>query len=86
MINEAEAKYNAEGPFNEPVLKCDACQKLILLKTLHKVGKCPHCGNTRVRNVNQMTEEDQIKAKEWVESGDLDPDWLKLFEPCEVVV
>jgi len=83
-INEAEAKYSFDGPFKEPVVKCDSCQEILLRQRLQQTGKCPHCGNTRVRNVNNMTEADAAKAKKWAEEGLLDADWLTLFEANEV--
>ena len=78
-----EQKFSKDGPFNDPVLMCDACQELVLKKELHEFGKCPHCGNTRVRNVRVLNEEKFNKMKEWAESGVIDPDFLKLFEVAE---
>lgn len=75
-----EQKYSKDGPFVEPVVRCDACQDLILMAVLKKVGMCPHCSNTRVRNVRTMKQEDFDKAQTWADEGKIDPDWLKLFE------
>lgn len=76
----AEQKYSKDGPFVEPVVRCDACQDLILMSVLKKVGSCPGCSNTRVRNVRTMKQEDMDRAKAWANEGKIDPDWLKLFE------
>jgi hypothetical protein len=73
-------KYSKDGEFKEPVVKCDACQALLLRADLRKDGQCKHCGNTRVRNVRAMTEGDMALAKVWAETGKIDPDWIKLFE------
>jgi hypothetical protein len=76
-------KYSKDGPFVEPVVKCDACQALLLKEELRTSGQCKHCGNTRVRSVRAMTEADMVLAKVWAETGKIDPDWLKLFEEAE---
>jgi predicted RNA-binding Zn-ribbon protein involved in translation (DUF1610 family) len=80
----ATEKYPVDGPFKEPVLRCDSCSNLVLATTLREIGMCPHCGNTRVKNARTMTEEDMDKAKQWIELGLLDPDWLHLFTGKEV--
>jgi predicted RNA-binding Zn-ribbon protein involved in translation (DUF1610 family) len=80
----AAQKYPVDGPFKEPVLRCDSCVKLVLATTLREAGMCPHCGNTRVRNARTMNDEDMAKAKEWISQGLLDPDWLHLFAGREV--
>ena len=75
-----EQKYSKDGPFVEPLVRCDACQELILLMKLKEVGMCPFCSNTRVRNVRTMPQADMEKVQQWVADGKVDPDWLKLFE------
>lgn len=82
----ATEKYPVDGPFKEPALRCDSCAKLVLAATLREIGMCPHCGNTRVRNARTMSEDDMVKAKEWISQGLLDPDWLHLFTSKEVVI
>lgn len=80
----AADKYPVDGPFKEPVLRCDSCVKLVLAATLREIGMCPHCGNTRVRNARTMNDDDMAKAREWITQGLLDPDWLHLFIGKEV--
>lgn len=75
-----EQKYSKDGPFNDPVLMCDACQELLLKAELHKVGSCKYCSNTRVRNVRVLTVEKFDQMKKWAEEGVIDPDFIKLFE------
>jgi hypothetical protein len=82
----ATEKYPVDGPFKEPVLRCDSCTGLILASTLREIGMCPLCSNTRVRNVRTMTDKDMGKVNEWVSSGHLDPDWIHLFTGKEVPV
>lgn len=81
---EAMQKYSKDGEFKEPVLKCESCNKVVLHADLKKIGMCPLCGNTRVRNVRTLTDEDQATVKKWIAEGKCDPAWLELFEPSEV--
>jgi predicted RNA-binding Zn-ribbon protein involved in translation (DUF1610 family) len=78
-----EQKYSKDGPFNDPVVRCDACQAMLFVAELHQHGMCGNCGNTRVRNVRTMSGEEMTQAKAWVEAGKLDGDWLKLFEALQ---
>jgi len=73
-------KYSKDGPFQEPVVRCDSCNKLVLVVDLKKIGCCPECGNTRVRNTKTLSI-DEVAAMQ--EKG-IDPDWLALFEPVEL--
>jgi hypothetical protein len=79
-------KYSVDGPFNEPVVRCDSCAKLVLTATLKELGMCPHCSNTRVRNARTMNEEDFNKATDWARQGLIDPEWLNLFKSKEVAL
>lgn len=72
------SKYSKDGPFSDPVVRCDACQKLCRVETLRQTGKCV-CGNRKVRNVNHFTIEEQIKMEAW----GIDTDFLALFESVE---
>jgi len=49
----------------DPVLRCDSCQELLQLETLHKVGGCSKCGNRRVRNVLVLSVDEEAKVREW---------------------
>jgi len=44
------------GNLDEPVLRCDSCNKIVTRKSLHKVGACKFCGNKRVKNVTVFNE------------------------------
>ena len=79
-VVEIKEFYSKDGAFNEPVLICDSCTKVVLKTDLHRLGMCPHCGNTRVRNVRTLNDENLLRVNKWVEEGKVDPDWLKLFE------
>lgn len=78
---DALQKYSLDGPFMEPVVRCDACQKLMLTATLKKVGMCDKCGNARVRNIRVLGDEEEIALiKVWILDGKVDPVWFDLFE------
>jgi len=49
----------------DPVYRCDSCQELLLLSTLHKLGSCSKCGNKRVRNVTIFNDEEKEKMEAW---------------------
>jgi hypothetical protein len=66
---------SARGPFADPVLRCDACQKLVRKKTIHKLGCCHECGNKRFRNVNVFNGFERDQILEWGFA-----EFLKLFE------
>jgi hypothetical protein len=72
-------KYHKDRPFEDPVLRCDACQELMRAEVLRKQGMCV-CGNRRVKNVLTLRgqeEMDQIAA--W----GIDPEWMALFEEVD---
>ena len=79
-VVEIKEFYSKDGAFNEPVLICDSCTKVVLKTDLHRLGMCPECGNTRFRNVRTLNDENLLRVNKWVEEGKVDPDWLKLFE------
>lgn len=53
------------GEFNDPVLRCDSCQKLVKRTTLHKLGCCPDCGNKRVRNLTVFNHTEKAQMEKW---------------------
>jgi hypothetical protein len=75
-------KYGKDGPFAEPVMRCDSCAELILRSDLHKRGMC-ECGNTRVRNVLTVKEKEMPIVQKWIDEGKIDSDWLALWEAKE---
>lgn len=74
-------KYSKDGEFQEPIVRCDSCAKLVLVASIKKMGMCPLCSNGRFRNVRTLTDEEMIKVKEW----NIDPEWIALWEPVEGV-
>lgn len=62
----------------DPVLRCDSCNKLVLLERLTKFGCCEHCGNKRVKALQIFNSEEADQMREW----GLD-DFLKEWEPVE---
>ncbi len=71
-------KYSKDGPFNDPVVRCDACQRLILVEKLKEMGSCV-CGARKVRNVKAFSQKEMKMMKRW----DIDPDFLVLFEKMD---
>ncbi len=69
-------QYHKDRPFEDPLLRCDGCNKVVTLSFLHRNGTCSHCGHKRVRNLLGLSAEEMEEAKE----KDVDPDFLALFE------
>ena len=70
-------KYDPDGPFVDPVVRCQSCQSLILRKVIQSVGSCPKCGHRRMGNVLNITGEEIEGLKE----KGIDPDWIALLKP-----
>ena len=77
-------KYGKDLVFNDPVLRCDKCKKLILRSDLTTSGMCSGCGNRKVGNVMGFGLFEYLKMRFWWK---VDPDFLKIFtskkRPCE---
>lgn len=72
--------YSKDGPFNDPVVRCDSCQTLLLVKILKEDGQCLRCSNTKVRNLRgTLIVEDCETLISWRNSGLIDPDFVALF-------
>lgn len=71
-------EYSKDGPFTDPVVRCDSCRRLLLAETLRKEGCCK-CGMRKIRNVASFDEDELEKMKKW----GVDPDFLKLFEAVD---
>ena len=79
MKKKIYPKYDKDGPFMDPIVRCCDCQKLILRPQIKKFYGCPRCGNKRVRNVLAMTESEM----DWLKKKKVDPDFIALFEGVE---
>lgn len=75
-----EQKYSKDGAFCEPIVRCDGCAKLILVAELHKLGMCPNCSNTRVKNARTLNGDEMEMLKAMAAEGKIDPDFIALFE------
>ena len=79
-------KYGKDGPFVDPVVRCDKCDKILLKTSLAIRGMCD-CGNRRVQNLLGFNLWEWFKMKFiWK----IDPEFLKKFTtkkvtPCEKV-
>jgi len=69
-------KYSKDGPVNDPVMRCDSCVKIIRTETLKNIGKCPHCGNRKVRSLQTFSSLERDKMVKW----NIDPAFLAIFE------
>ena len=67
-------KYDKDAPFNDPVVRCDSCNKIIRLETLKDLGMCS-CGNRKIRNLQTFSKEEEAQMLEW----GVDPAFLALF-------
>ena len=68
--------YGDKDKFQDPVLRCDSCNKLVLSKDLFRLGVCPECGNRKVRKVLLFKEEEFV----WMREQGIDPEFFKEFE------
>ena len=82
-------KYGKDGPFLDPIVRCDKCNKILMVSYLQQEGRCPHCGNRRIRNLLNFNFWEYLKMRfVWK----VDPKFLKVFttkkgkEPCEKVL
>lgn len=69
------SKYGKDAEFQDPVVRCDSCLKIIRLESLRQLGMC-ECGNRKVRNMQTYNEAEEAQMKEW----GVDPDFLALFQ------
>jgi hypothetical protein len=70
--------YGKDDPFNDPVVRCDSCSRILLVTKLREIGNCV-CGSRKVRNVLGFTESEHDVLESW----DVDPKWLRLFESVD---
>ena len=73
-------KYDKDGPMEDPILRCAACNGIIYKTYIRTMGMCPKCGNKRVKNVLILSE----KEMEELRKTNTDPAFLDLFEGGEV--
>jgi Zn finger protein HypA/HybF involved in hydrogenase expression len=72
-------KYHVDGPFEDPLIRCNNCGTLHMTEKWKKKGYCSKCGNRRCRNVIHLTDEEFIICRNWP----VDPDFMKLFEQVD---
>jgi hypothetical protein len=78
-MEQTIAKYSKDAPFEDPVVRCDSCQTLLLVTKLRELGRCGKCGSHKVRNVFAFTPEERAEMIVW----GVDEEFLKLFESVE---
>ena len=62
----------------DEVLRCDSCQALQKLESIHRLGVCSKCGNKRFRSLTVLSEQERNQLTRW---GKIE--FVKLFEPVE---
>lgn len=71
-------QYSKDGPFSDPVVRCDSCQRLLMVEKLKAMGACI-CGSRKVRNIAGYNDKELEAMKKW----NIDPDFIALFEPID---
>lgn len=66
--------------FNDPVVRCVDCQRLIFRQEIRKFSMCPYCGTRRMKNVLVLND----KEMEELKTRGIDPEFIALFEPVTV--
>jgi len=56
--------FSDKEGFSDPILRCDSCNKTVMVTKVHKFGFCNHCGNKRFRQVINLSEEEMKNLKE----------------------
>jgi len=81
--------YNGKG-FNDPIVRCEGCAKLVHRKYISKIGGCNHCGNKRFKSLRGLTGDEFKAISEGtydfsMKSYTIDPDYLEMFEETEEI-
>ena len=69
-------KYDPKGSFQDPIVRCFRCHNVLKTATLIKLGKCKHCGSTKVANATTLTGEEL----DLIKSMNIDPEYIKEWE------
>ena len=80
-IKSGNLKYSDDGAFNDPVVRCYECNKIVKLETVKTIGRCEHCGARKIKKMHNMNGDELNQMVEW----GIDPDFLALFAPVEEV-
>ena len=70
-------KYDDDQAFEDPVVRCLACSKILFQSDLKRIGKCVYCGGRKVKTLDVCSDL-EIKL---LKNKDIDPDFIALFEP-----
>jgi len=79
--------------FNDPIVRCDGCEKLVHRLWIGANGGCSHCGHRKFRSVMIITDEEEprlldgsydfkVEKELWFP---LDPNYMATFEHKGVV-
>lgn len=75
------SKYGEDQPFNDPVVRCTECNKILFMADIRKFGKCIYCGCRKVRSLDVISDS-EVKL---LKNKKVDPEFLALFGPLEEV-
>lgn len=71
--------YELAGKGVEGIVRCDGCNRLIVVAKLSGKAGCPKCGNRRFKEVRTLTLWEQIRLRTgWIDFPDKDK-FLKEF-------
>ena len=51
---------------NDPLLRCDGCNAVVLTKKVLSLPGCPECGHLRMRELRAISEDDREKFEDSV--------------------
>ena len=92
-LEETKIDYSDEGEFNDPIVRCYECAKLVHRIWLAERGGCNHCGARRVKRIMNFKEEEMKKILDGTADFNVgkdkwfpvDPDFLTLFKEEEEI-
>jgi rRNA maturation endonuclease Nob1 len=50
------SKYDGDQQFDDPVVRCTGCTKILFKEQIQKIGKCVYCGCRKVRTVDMLSD------------------------------
>ena len=80
-------KYDGKE-FNDPIVRCVGCTKLVHRTWIAVKGGCNHCGNRRFQSISGMSEEEHTQLQEGsypfgIKEYTIDPEFFNIFEQSE---
>lgn len=79
-MDAGNKKYSDDGPFRDPVVRCDKCSTILKVEHIRETGCCTNCGWRRVRKIRNFNSDELNKMVEW----GIDPDFCAMFRQVEL--